>query len=501
MMWRLNRETSDTERRITSVVLVIGVALVAALVVRHSRSRGELRMLASVAGVALAARLVAVGVIYAIATRVHAEGTWLNDEASYFLSTEALMPWPWDRALPRGLDHLSGNGYLGLTSAVSLLVGSVNTTALRLTNASIGTVVALLCAVTATALFGRKAGLVAGLGAALWPDLILWSATFVRDMLGSLVVIGVWWALTAGRRQPILAVCMAFLAVVLAGTLREYLAVAVGLGLIAWFAHPLIRRQSMRTLVAASVGVLAVAVVAAVFDVQRIDAATHELFYRQTVTRMETLGRLYRDPPPLDQPMQLPFRPGTAIAIPDPTTGWLSAGLVEDSSEPGVVSVSLTDNTERTVPLSEVVLLQDARIPPVQLLSWTLPSMISVFAGIPEPGDELNLGWVAAALAWDALLVLAMFGVRRAQLPLREWLFPVCVIVVTLAVLSAVPGAPGNAERHRATQTVPLLLVLASGLVASRARSSAPEGRAAISATSMPTRATTAIASVRRSDL
>src|SRR5207302_8161779 len=103
-MWRLNRETSDTERRITSVVLVIGVALVAALVVRHSRSWGELRMLASVAGVALAARLVAVGVIYAIATRVHAEGTWLNDEASYFLSTEALMPWPWDRALPRGLD-------------------------------------------------------------------------------------------------------------------------------------------------------------------------------------------------------------------------------------------------------------------------------------------------------------------------------------------------------------------------------------------------------------
>src|SRR5437660_1421918 len=108
MMWRLNREASDTERRITSVVLVIGVAL--------------------------AARLVAIGIIYAIATRVHAEGTWLNDEASYFLSTEALMPWPWDRALPRGLDHLSGNGYLGLTSAVSLLVGSVNTTALRLTN-------------------------------------------------------------------------------------------------------------------------------------------------------------------------------------------------------------------------------------------------------------------------------------------------------------------------------------------------------------------------------
>jgi hypothetical protein len=483
------------------VVLVIGVALVAALVVRHGRSTSERRILATVAGVALGVRLLAIGIIYVIATRVHVEGTWLNDEASYFLATEALMPWPWDNALPRGLDHLSGNGYLGLTSAISLLIGRVDTTALRLVNASIGTVVALLCALTATTLFGRKAGLVAGLGAALWPDLILWSATFVRDTLASLIVIGVWWALTAGRKQPALANFFAFLALVLAATLREYLAVAVGLGLLARLVYPLASRQPARTLAAATVGILALGVAAVVLDAQRVEAATHDLFYRQTVTRMETLGRLYRDPPPLDRPMQLPFRPGTPIAIPDPQTGWLLVGLVEDSSQPGVVSVSLTDDSERTVPITDLVPLQDAHIPPVQLLSWTLPSMASVFAGLPEPGDQLNVGWVAAALAWDVLLVVAILGVRRTWLPAREWIFPLCVTVVTLAALSAIPGAPGNAERHRATQTVPLLLVLASGVVASRARSSAPDGRAAISATNMPTRATAATPSVRRSDL
>src|SRR5947209_12561447 len=106
-------------------------------------------MLASVAGVALALRLVAIGIVYSIATRVHAEGTWLNDEASYFLATEALMPWPWDKSLPGGLDHLGGNGYLGLTSAISLLQGSVNSTAFRLANSVLGSVVALVCALVA----------------------------------------------------------------------------------------------------------------------------------------------------------------------------------------------------------------------------------------------------------------------------------------------------------------------------------------------------------------
>ena len=40
--------------------------------------------------------------------------------------------------------------------------------------------------------FGRTAGTLAGVAVALWPDLIFWSATFVRDTLGSFAVVAVW---------------------------------------------------------------------------------------------------------------------------------------------------------------------------------------------------------------------------------------------------------------------------------------------------------------------
>ena len=45
------------------------------------------------------------------------------------------------------------------------------------------------------------AGLIAGLAAAVYPDLILWSATFLRDTLGSVAVVGVWYALVTATRQ------------------------------------------------------------------------------------------------------------------------------------------------------------------------------------------------------------------------------------------------------------------------------------------------------------
>ena len=69
----------------------------------------------------------------------------------------------------------------------------------------------------------------------------------------------------------------------------------------------------------------------------------------------------------------------------------------------------------------------------------------------------------------------------------------------TIAALSIIPGAPGNAERHRATQTVPLLLVLASEVLASRGRVPWLAGRAVTRPTSMPSNATTAVVSSRRS--
>jgi Dolichyl-phosphate-mannose-protein mannosyltransferase len=498
-------ETGDTGRRITRVVLVIGVALLAALIFRHCEDRSELRTVALLAGLALGLRMVATAVIYHITSPVHPEGVWLSDEASYFLATESLMPWPWDKGLPAGLDHLGGNGYLGLTTTISLLVGRVDAEAFRMANATFGTIVVVLCFWLAQSFFGRRAGLAAGLVAAVWPDLVFWSATMLRDTLGSLVVVGTWWALvTATRERWLRTTCLVLFGLVLLATLREYLAVAVGLGVVAWLGYPFVRRQRPSVLAGAVLGVVALGAAIGIAESRRIDEATHQVFYRQTVTRMETLGRLYHDPPPADQPeqpVQLPFRPGAVIALPDPGTGWLLTGLVVDSAQPGLVNVGLSDDTSRSVPLADVVLLQDARIPPLELFTWVLPSLLSVVAGLPTTDEAPSLAWIGAALAWDGLVVVAAFGLLRSRLSLRNWLYPLCVVVGTVAALSAIPGAPGNAERHRATQTLPLLIVFASGiLVASRARVTALAGRAVTSPTSMPTSASTAVASNSRSD-
>jgi hypothetical protein len=305
---------------------------------------------------------------------------------------------------------------------------------------------------------------------------------------------------SASHRRWLTTTCFVVLAIVLAVTLRTYLAIAVGVGVLAWWAYPVVRRQRPRTIVIAVASVVMLCALLAVGQARRIDDAVHELFYRQTVTRMETLGKLYRDPLPTDSIVQLPFRPGAAIALTDPQTGWVVTGLVDDSSEPGFVTVNLTDDTSRRAPISDVVLLQDARIPTPQLFSWLAPSALAVFAGLPTTTKAANLVWIPAALAWDVLVLAGVLGTIRSRLPVRDWLFPLCVIGGTIAALIAIPGDPGNAERHRATQTVPMLLVLASGLLASRAVATSRAGRPAKSATSAPARATTAVGSGRRSE-
>jgi hypothetical protein len=432
---------------------------------------------------------------------VHHEGVWLNDEASFFLATESLMPWAWDKTLPNGLDHLAGNGFLGLTTTISEAFGVADAQAFRFADATLGTLVVLLCVTLGASFFGRAAGLAAGLAAAVWPDLVFWSGTMLRDTFGSFVVIALWWTLRAapGQRWWVTASAILFGLVILA-TLRNYLAVAAAVGVAAWLVYPLVRRQRARTLLGVAAAIVLIVGGVGLTQTRRLNDAAHEVLYRQTVTRMETLGRLYRDPPPLDQPLQLPFRPGAAITLVDARTGWLLPGLVEDSAETGFVNVGLTDDTSRRVPIGDVMLLQDAPIPPLQLFSWLTPSLLAVVVGLPTTSEAPNPAWIVAALSWDVLLIVGVIGLRVGRLPLREWLYPLFVTVGTVVALSAIPGAPGNAERHRATQTIPLLLVLASGvLVSARLPSFAVEGRAIARPRSMPARPSTAVASSRRS--
>jgi len=478
------------------VVLAIVAGLVAALVIRQASTANAWRPIIIVAGVALGIRLLAVTVIYFIAIRTHGEGTWLNDEASFYLAAESLLPNPWDKNLPVGLSHLADNGYLGLLTIISVALGRMDTVAFRLTNALLGTFVAVLTSSVAARLVGRRAGLAAGLVVALWPTLILWSATFLRDTLGSFTVVAVWWTLVHYRRPShprVLAVVT--LAIVLLAGLRPYLAGAVALGVLGWAVFPWLARQTRLTVaLVAAVVVVGIAGVG-VLEARHIDEGAHELVYRQMTTRMETLGQLYRDQPlnpsPSPQLSDPSFGPGAPVALVDPGSGWLLAGLVQKPVGHDVVEVAFTDGSRQTVPIDGLWHLQSAPLSPQQMLVNVGPGALAFFSGAGVDGDSSSLVWIAEALGWDVLLVLvlALVGGLRMRPPLREWLFPACVLLGTVAALVAVPGAPGNDDRHRASQTVPLLAVFAAGLLGSRSRPVPAPAWPVRTATSKPARA------------
>jgi hypothetical protein len=482
------------------VLLAVGAVLVAALVARQSTSSEVRRRLTIVAAVALGVRLLAVTVIHLNAIRTHGEGTWLSDEAAYWLAAESLLPFPFDRPVLAGEAHLGGNAYLGLLTAIATALGHMDAVAFRLTNAELGTMVAVLTSIVAAAFVSQRAALVAGLVVGLWPTIVLWSATFLRDTLGSFVILALWWTLVGYRRlrQP-RVLGMVALGLMLLTALRPYLAGAVATGVIGWAVVPWLAQRSKRTLLLGAAAVLVLGAAIAIQQARHIDQAAHELVYRQMTTRLETLDLLNHEVNPNGPPLARPFVPGAAVALVDPSSGWLSAGLVRDPIGPGEVAVSFTDGSVRTEQIADLVLLQSAPLSPLQLLVALGPGLVSFLTGAPGSGDASSLVWVADAILWDVLFVLAVLGGLRARVPVREWVFPACVVLGTVAALVGVPGAPGNDDRHRATQTVPLLVVFASGLLASRPRTVSRVGLAVNSATSNPVSAATEATSRTRS--
>jgi hypothetical protein len=447
------------------IALPLAVGIVAAVAWRHKEGPGGARLVLALAALALGVRLVATLVVSIIAQQVHITAVWLNDEASFFLATQSLLPNPLDRALPQGLEHLGGDGYLGLITVLSMLGGGIaDANTFRVINSAFGAVVVVLSVLVARRLFGAPAALVTGLVLALWPTLVLWSATMLRDTAGGLAVVVVWW--TLGRAHvtgPVRTLGTLGLALVVTLSLRPYLGGAIVVGVLAWAAYPYLRRLRPRGLTVLGTCAALVVIGLAVVLGRRIDYASHELLYRQTMTRMETLGRLYTDQPPATT--DLPMKPGAAVGLADPNSGWILGGVVQAFPTNEVARVAFTDESIREIPVGELVPLQSTRIPPLELVAWVGPNLSSYLLGTSMTSEPNSPIWIALALVWDLLLALAVVSVVRRHLPAREWLFPLCIVGGTVLALIAVPGAPGNADRHRATQTVPLLLVLATGLV------------------------------------
>jgi hypothetical protein len=303
---------------------------------------------------------------------------------------------------------------------------------------------------------------------AVWPTLVLWSATMLRDTLGSLAVVAVWWGLGRARELGWLRTSLTVLAALaIALSLRPYLGGGIALAALAWAAYPLVRRHARPVLAVAGASLVVLVGALLVIQPRQLDFAIHELLYRQTVSRMETLGKLYSDEPPPNQDQ--PIRPGVVVAVGDPRNGSLLTGIVQEFQGPTTVRIAFTDETVREVPVGDVELIQSVQIPPLQLAQRLGPDLLDFLAGLSTTSEPSSPVWIATALAWDALLISAALATVRLRVGPQEWLFPLCIVGVTVLALIAVPGAPGNGDRHRATQTVPLLLVLASGLLWSRA--------------------------------
>jgi hypothetical protein len=447
------------------IALPLAVASVLAVAWRLAGEDAR-RSVVGIAAFALAIRLVATCVVSFVAGQTHGTKLWLPDEASYFLATEAVVADPLGRALPPGLVHLGGDGYVGLTTWLSVLGGGVvDANTFRVINSALGAIVVVLSMLVARRLFGAKAGLVAGLLLAVWPSLVLWSATILRDTLGGFAVVTTWWTLGRARDHGwVRTVGTVTLALVIALSLRPYLGGAMITGVLVWAAFSYAPHVPGRYLaLSGAVAALVLVGLVVAFNHQ-VDNAARDLLYRQAVTRIETLGRLYTDDsPPI--PNQA-IRPGMVVGLTDQNSGWVLGGVVQDVPAADEARVAFTDETVRVVPTEQLQPLQSASYPPLELVAWVLPNLWSYLAGVSLISDPSSPLWIISALIWDALLVLAALGVVHRRLPAREWLFALCVVAGTALALVTVPGAPGNADRHRATQTVPLLLVLASGLLA-----------------------------------
>ena len=445
------------------ILALAGTAIVAVAAVRPPlptpRPRGAWLVVGAGWGVRLVGALV---VMWLVALTRDGNAVWLNDEEAFHRATAGLLPNPWDQQLPVGLQHFAGSAYLGLTTALYLIFGP-DASLLRIANAILGALVAVASMRIAGQLFGSRSSRFAGLLVALWPPLVFFSILILRDTLVSLSIVACWWGTVAwATGQRLKAAGVAFLALVIAAELRPYVAALLAIALACWAAYPLLRRMGWPLLAGlATCAALAVAAVL-VLRPAALEDTIRQVAYRQMATRMETLGRLYNlgqgDPP-----WHGPNGPATPVVLPQPGGDDLP-GIIQRRPDASTAVVAFTDESVRTLPMSDLLEWPQAHISLRWIFQDYAGSVLDVLAGVSDsPEGAGRLVWIADAVVADAALVLAAIGIVRERVNPRVWTIPLVMAVGTVLVLAMVPGAPGNAARHRDTQSLPLLLVLIAG--------------------------------------
>jgi hypothetical protein len=393
-------------------------------------------------------------------------GLVLDDEASYYRATALLATQPLGTPLTPTLEHLGGNAYVGLATALALATGP-STLWPRLLNALLGTLVVLLVARSARVHLGPTAVAPAAALAALWPASVIWGAFMLRDTLVALVVMALWWSTTLwSRGERLLGGLLAALCLSLLAGMREYVAALAVAALVAWgLARPLARLPwRVVGIVVLAAGLAGTAVVA---QSGLLDRAARALVYRQAVVQLETQGMLYVEPPP--DGLDGSYLPGELVAVTAAPADNPRLGVVHRYVDRASREVAFIQGDTTIVGVDDLAPMHEAPVSPAWLIGRSLAGLGGSIVGVGSEGIDRPsaLAWVAAALAWDALFATAAVGLWRQRRAWRTYVFPIVMALGTLTVLAGVPSGIGNAARHLAAHATPALIVLAVGAVAS----------------------------------
>jgi hypothetical protein len=406
----------------------------------------------------------------------------LDDEQSYdFAARQVARILFWGSGdLDTEWRHLMGHhlDLLGLVYALR----EPSFTSMRLIDAGLGTLaVALVLGIGVRVWSHKPAAYLAAWVTALWPLLVLWTATGLRESLALVSVLLLPWLVVGWRwrGQPaalaalrVVVGCLAA-AVLVEARPEAFLALAVAAVIVGPMAA-LARRAASWPLAArfglvlSGVGLLAGCLLVGITGVVGVigqPLSPRALEYRAAVAELTPMiEHIHERLPPKPDPDLMNL--GTLLRAVPPGRSRLETVIVAGStSNPLGYQVLVGDGT------SFVILPDDAQRPTDENVDWrdvfgrfaegTRLLLLPITPGETSPGRRVLL--TPDALAWDALLVLSLFALRRewrlvSVSPVRGLLFAYpWLIVLGLALTST---NVGTVARHRST-LVPWL-VLAS---------------------------------------
>jgi 4-amino-4-deoxy-L-arabinose transferase-like glycosyltransferase len=333
-----------------------------------------------------------------------------------------------------GHQHLLDSSYTYLLVALYALFGHAPLLP-KFLNCALGALCAVLVFDIARRAFSNRVGLIAGIGAAVMPTLVLWSVVTLKESLVLLLALLGLWAVqrlnegSAPRRQ-------------------------------------------------ADLLVLLIVVMIASLDLRATTTATLVLLLAVVLTRRAQ---------PVPRGWQLAAAglvlvgvvSGGVFAARLQATGRPPSGVIEDvvlqirhrrAQEAAAARSQIRPETEVISPEGRVV-----EIPEAEAISDATP--FSFRADVldplgyallaPAPWQATTPNEIAASaemLVWDVLLIAALFAWRA---PPRQRLFVLCLLVFGVAnwlVLAVSEGNLGNLLRHRLLLAPPLLILGSAGL-------------------------------------